>query len=49
MSYSIAMVVSEDYLDNDWNDAVVQFSWWLPPSARNVADLPQEVVRTSVG
>jgi len=34
MYYNLAMVVSEDYLDQDWNDAVVQFTWWIPPSAR---------------
>ena len=36
MYYNLAMVVSEDYVDNDWNDAVVQFTWWTPPSARMV-------------
>jgi len=35
MYYSLAMVVSEDYVDQDWNDAVVQFSWWVPPSGRS--------------
>jgi hypothetical protein len=35
MYFSLAMVVSEDYVDQDWNDAVVQFSWWIPPSARS--------------
>jgi len=35
MYYSLAMVVSEDYVDQDWNDAVVQFSWWIPPSGRS--------------
>lgn len=34
MYYHLAMVVSEDYLDQDWNDAVVQFTWWVPPDAR---------------
>ena len=34
MYYNLALVVSEDYNDNDWNDAVVQFSWWTPPSLR---------------
>lgn len=34
MYYSLALVVSEDYVDNDWNDAVVQFTWWVPPSTR---------------
>jgi hypothetical protein len=29
------MVISEDYVDLDWNDAVAQFSWWVPPSARS--------------
>ncbi|WP_431113331.1 fucose-binding lectin II [Variovorax paradoxus] len=41
MYYSLAMVVSEDYLDQDWNDAVVQFSWWIPPSARSDARADQ--------
>ena len=35
MYYTLAMVVSEDYVDQDWNDAVVQFSWWIPPSTRS--------------
>ncbi len=35
MYYSLAMVVSEDYVDNDWNDAIVQFSYWLPPTNRS--------------
>jgi len=39
MYYSLVLVVSEDYVDNDWNDAVVQFTWWTPPQFRNVADL----------
>ena len=32
MYYQLKMVVSEDYTDNDWNDTVVQFTWWIPPS-----------------
>jgi len=35
MYYALAMVVSEDYVDADWNDAVVQFTWWIPPSTRS--------------
>jgi hypothetical protein len=35
MYYSLAMVVSEDYVDNDWNDAIAQFSYWMPPSMRS--------------
>ncbi len=35
MYYNMALVVSEDYTDQDWNDAVVQFSWWTPPEMRN--------------
>jgi hypothetical protein len=27
------------YVDNDWNDAVVQFSWWVPPTLRDPQDL----------
>lgn len=38
MYYSLAMVVSEDYVDNDWNDGVVQFTWWTPPTSRNPED-----------
>jgi hypothetical protein len=34
MYYHLAMVVSEDYVDQDWNDAVVQFTWWIPPTLR---------------
>lgn len=34
MYYNTAVVVSEDYQDQDWNDAVVQFSWWTPPAFR---------------
>lgn len=39
MYYSLLMVVSEDYVDQDWNDAVVQFTWWTPPQMRTEADL----------
>jgi hypothetical protein len=35
MYYSLAMVVSEDYIDNDWNDSVAQFTWWVPPTGRS--------------
>lgn len=35
MYYYLAMVISEDYVDKDWNDAVAQFFWWVPPSARS--------------
>ncbi|MCG8370345.1 MAG: fucose-binding lectin II [Proteobacteria bacterium] len=34
MYYNTAVVVSEDYQDQDWNDAVVQFVWWTPPELR---------------
>ena len=34
MYYNCALVVSEDFQDADWNDAVVQFSWWSPPANR---------------
>jgi len=30
--YNLVLVVSEDSTDEDWNDAVVQFSWWSSPS-----------------
>lgn len=36
MYYQTVQVVSEDYVDQDWNDSVVQFCWWVPPSARPV-------------
>ena len=39
MYFTAALVVSEDYVDDDWNDAVVQFSWWVPPGLRNSQDL----------
>lgn len=38
MYYHFEMVVSEDYIDADWNDAVVQFTWWVPPATRSAAD-----------
>ena len=34
MYYNLKMVVSEDYIDDDWNDAVAVFTWWQPPTAR---------------
>lgn len=34
MYYYLAMIVSEDYIDNDWNDCAVQFTWWQPPNMR---------------
>lgn len=34
MYYHLAMVVSEDYVDNDWNDCSIQFTWWVPPTQR---------------
>jgi hypothetical protein len=42
MYYSLLMVVSEDYVDEDWNDAVVLFTWWTPPQQRTEADLHKE-------
>jgi hypothetical protein len=36
--YNLIMVVSEDYQDNDWNDAVVLFAWWTPPQQRVVPE-----------
>ena len=38
MYYQLVMIVSEDYVDQDWNDAVVQFTWWIPPTVRNAKD-----------
>lgn len=32
MYYNLKMVCSEDYTDNDWNDTVVFFTWYTPPS-----------------
>ncbi|MER7848658.1 fucose-binding lectin II [Kitasatospora sp. NPDC096077] len=31
------LVASEDWIDVDWNDAVVQFLWYNPPPVRNAA------------
>lgn len=42
MYFTLSMVVSEDWVDQDWNDAVVQFSWWVPPSVRDPRDLHKE-------
>jgi hypothetical protein len=42
MYFTMSIVVSEDWVDNDWNDAVVQVTWWVPPSARDVRDLHRE-------
>jgi Fucose-binding lectin II (PA-IIL) len=42
MYYNLSLVVSEDSVDNDWNDAVVMFSWWIPPSSRTVEDLHRD-------
>jgi len=33
--YYVLLVVSEDLVDMDWNDGVVQFCWWLPPETLN--------------
>ncbi|HEX5493976.1 MAG TPA: fucose-binding lectin II [Mycobacteriales bacterium] len=38
MYYNLTLVVSEDYVDQDWNDAVVTFTWWIPPSTRTLPD-----------
>jgi len=38
MYYQATLVVSEDYVDQDWNDSVVFFTWWVPPSLRRVED-----------
>jgi hypothetical protein len=32
--YNLIMVVSEDNVDQDWNDGVVCFTWWVQPTAR---------------
>lgn len=31
------LVASEDWVDVDWNDAVLQFIWYNPPAVRNAA------------
>jgi Fucose-binding lectin II (PA-IIL) len=31
------LVASEDWVDIDWNDAVLQFLWYNPPAVRNAA------------
>jgi Fucose-binding lectin II (PA-IIL) len=38
MYYNLTLFVSEDLVDNDWNDAVVTLTWWTAPISRNVAD-----------
>ncbi|MDQ3951353.1 MAG: fucose-binding lectin II [Actinomycetota bacterium] len=42
MYYNAVLVASEDYVDADWNDAVVFFTWWEPPSARELEDFEIE-------
>lgn len=37
MYYYLSMVVSEDYIDQDWNDTSVQFTWWIPPTLREAS------------
>ena len=37
--YSVILVVSEDFVDQDWNDAVAMFSWWAPPSQRQAPEV----------
>lgn len=37
--YNGTMVVSEDYLDNDWNDGLCLFSWWTSPAARQAPEV----------
>ncbi len=34
MYFNEIVVVSEDSVDEDFNDAVVQFAWWTPPPFR---------------
>ncbi len=34
MYFNMILVTSEDYSDQDWNDAVAQFCWWTPPNQR---------------
>lgn len=29
--FNISTVLSEDDADKDWNDTVIQFTWWTPP------------------
>ncbi|GGX55162.1 MULTISPECIES: hypothetical protein [Streptomyces] len=29
--FNISTVLCEDDVDKDWNDTVVQFTWWNPP------------------
>jgi hypothetical protein len=46
MYYNMTLVISEDYVDQDWNDSGVTFTWWLPPSTRSLDDF-QITPRTS--
>jgi fucose-binding lectin II (PA-IIL) len=39
------LVVSEDLVDADWNDGVLQFLWYNPPSVRNAALSARDSVR----
>jgi hypothetical protein len=34
LTYALQLVVSEDSVDRDFNDAVVQFSWWKKPGTQ---------------
>lgn len=38
MYYSAILVISEDLIDNDWNDGVAMFTWWVPPPQRQVGE-----------
>lgn len=38
------LVASEDWVDVDWNDAVLQFIWYNPPSVRNAAKTALQAV-----
>ncbi len=42
MYYNLILVVSEDYIDNDWNDAAVTLTWWVPSQTRSLSEFNVE-------
>lgn len=46
LSAATYLVVSEDWIDRDWNDAVLQFLWYNPPSVRRAAHAELERLRS---
>jgi hypothetical protein len=42
MYYNLILVVSEDYIDNDWNDAAVTLTWWVPSQTCSLSEFNVE-------